>query len=1630
MPITDINAGTFIYTGGSFALNLLAPYTTASGKTYFYLDANGNNSSSLINGVTQDNISHDALDYFFNVGGNTTVDARSVSFGGYLFKLPTKAELEALRADSPNDPPTGWGPGVPQATYWAADFNGTYHVLYALNDGKSYQGNVTTTSAGSSSTGTYFWTDAVLQYAAFEVVAPSISFSATNGFVREGISGSQPVVVTANLSSKSPFDVTVPITYSGTATSGTDYIPTSSSITIAAGQTIGSVTFSVLGDTTVESDETVILTMGTPTNASLGANSTFTQTIGPPLYAGAFSYSSGSFSVNLIAPYTTTSGKTYYYLDANGNNSSALVNGATQDYISHDTLDYFFNAGTNTTVDARTVAYGGYIFKLPSKADFDALRLDSPNNPPVGWGPGVPQATYWTADVSGDGHVLYALNDGQIYGRSDSDLQYAAFEVVGTYALSTSAVTVNEGSSITFTLTTTNVPNGTLWNYSLGGTGITASDVVGGSLSGTITVNNNQAKFNVSLASDLTTEGLETLIATVQGQSASVQINDTSTTPPTYTLSANTGNVNEGGTATFNIATTNVANGTSLTYSLGGTGITASDVVGGSLSGTVTVNNNQATFTVSLASDLTTEGPETLKVVVPVDSPSAILDNLLQPSYGFSGDIYVLNSSGKNYVLELNNTSTSFAVWGAAENKADWSGLRLPWHWGFGNFGNIINVADLNGDGYQDFLGRDPSGHVVSFLLDGAWAPDSVLPTPIQSGVVDNLLANNSVNGVLAAIDIVGDSNTDLVLGTETGLHVVKGNGDGTFTDEQKFVGLGYSALPSWAVSVLASDFNNDRKADLAIASGSKVEVLLGDGSGTFTPSYSTILNHFHPPLAVGDLNNDGKNDLIINKQVYLGDGLGGFLPGASIAVPDGRGVYDACIADFNADGFKDVVLALDRDGIILALNDGSGGFSEQRAFGAGLGQLQNLAVVDFNNDGYLDVAASGQLTGTYIFENTGRRISTSVDINDSSRTAVNVSVSPASVDENGVANLVYTFTRTGDPTLRTLDVNFTLSGNASEADYSYGYTSGVTTQTILVGSSTATLVINPTEDLLIEGNETVVVSVASGAGYDIGPSASATGIIVDTTPTYSLSSSVTSASEGDSVVFRVVTTHVVNSTVLTYNLSGQGIATADVGSLVGTAVVNNNQATFTVNLASDLTTEGSETLSATVEGQTASVTIADTSRTVLGVSVSPSSATESGNANLIYTFTRTGDVTNPLTANILVNGSTTTADYAYSGSSGLSQISFAVGSSTATLQIDSLDDALIEGNETVVVNFASGAGYDIGPSASATGTILDTTPTYVLSAGSSSINEGSAVTFMLVTTNVVNGSSLSYTLSGTGITSTDVVGGNLAGSTIVNNNQATFTVNLASDLTTEGMETLVASVMGQSTSINVLDTSSSRVNLTGKAYHWNSHVLLGDATISAQAGMASSVAGISDGNGDWKLEALERGDYAVSAFRSTTDIGSAITSADALAALRLAVGLNPNAGSAVVSPYQFMAADVVGTDGKVTAADALAILRMAVKLPSAPANEWMFVEDTRDFWDEATNTFTIDRNHASWDKSIAVNANSDQNVNLVGILKGDVNGSWSAPANTPDLDIAQQSYFNQLHELHGVPLAQMGLQT
>jgi hypothetical protein len=104
-------------------------------------------------------------------------------------------------------------------------------------------------------------------------------------------------------------------------------------------------------------------------------------------------------------------------------------------------------------------------------------------------------------------------------------------------------------------------------------------------------------------------------------------------------------------------------------------------------------------------------------------------------------------------------------------------------------------------------------------------------------------------------------------------------------------------------------------------------------------------------------------------------------------------------------------------------------------------------------------------------------------------------------------------------------------------------------------------------------------------------------------------------------------------------------------------------------------------------------------------LAVSPASVTEDGTSNLIYTFTRTGSTTNPLTINYSIGGTATNGtDYA----SIPTGITFAAGLSTATVTVNPTNDTAVENNETVALTLTSGTGYTIGTATAVTGTITN----------------------------------------------------------------------------------------------------------------------------------------------------------------------------------------------------------------------------------------------------------------------------------------------------------------------------------
>jgi hypothetical protein len=82
-----------------------------------------------------------------------------------------------------------------------------------------------------------------------------------------------------------------------------------------------------------------------------------------------------------------------------------------------------------------------------------------------------------------------------------------------TYSLSRTSEAVDEGSSITLILQTTNLPDGTLVPYAI--TGVTSSDLSGAPLTGSFIINNNQSTLTLVVALDADIEGAETAVLTL-----------------------------------------------------------------------------------------------------------------------------------------------------------------------------------------------------------------------------------------------------------------------------------------------------------------------------------------------------------------------------------------------------------------------------------------------------------------------------------------------------------------------------------------------------------------------------------------------------------------------------------------------------------------------------------------------------------------------------------------------------------------------------------------------------------------------------------------------------------------------------------------------------------------------------------------------------------------------------------------------------------------------------------------------------------------------------------------------------------------------------------------------------------
>ncbi len=425
---------------------------------------------------------------------------------------------------------------------------------------------------------------------------PTVAFTSTSSNGAESTTSANLQVA---LSAVSGQDVMVDYAVTGTATgSGTDYTLANGTLTISAGNSSNNITIaSIIGDLLDEADETVIVTLSNPSNATLGTNTVHTYTINDddatPTVAFTSTSSNGAestTSANLQVALTSVSGRdvTVDYT------VTGTATGSGTDYTLADgTLTISAGNSSNNITIASIIGDA-----LDETDETVIVTLSNPSNATLGTNT---VHTYTINDDDATPTVFFALaTDGQSESEPSQDIQVSLSAVSGK--------TVTVDYAVTGTATA-------------GGTDHTT-------VGGTITFNPGEQDFQqqiVGIVDDLLDEENETIIltlsnptnATLGGQTTLTYTITDNDAEPTVILSVGSSSIAEAEGTSSITATLSAVSGRDVTVTLGysGTATNGTDY-NNTASTSITINagstSANAAIGLTATQDTDTEGNETI----------------------------------------------------------------------------------------------------------------------------------------------------------------------------------------------------------------------------------------------------------------------------------------------------------------------------------------------------------------------------------------------------------------------------------------------------------------------------------------------------------------------------------------------------------------------------------------------------------------------------------------------------------------------------------------------------------------------------------------------------------------------------------------------------------------------------------------------------------------------------------------------------------------------------------------------------------------------------------------------------------------------------------------------------------
>ena len=902
----------------------------------------------------------------------------------------------------------------------------------------------------------------------------------------------------------------------------------------------------------------------------------------------------------------------------------------------------------------------------------------------------------------------------------------------------------------------------------------------------------------------------------------------------------------------------------------------------------------------------------------------------------------------------------------------------------------VVTAGDFNGDGLVDLAIANTDYNTVSIRLNnGNGTFSNKMDTPAGSQPY-----------AMTSADFNGDNKADLVVVNRSS-HTISFLADGIAAKVDYATG-------SYPVSVTYADVNGDGKLDLVVANegSGNVSVLTNQGYGTFATKVDYAVGSAPRSVITADINSDGRADLVVANygsntiSILLNNGDGTFATKKDYSTGDGP--VSVTAADFNGDGYTDLAVAnAIGNTVSLFLNNSDGTFAIHGISTTGT-TPDSLTSADFNNDGNIDLA---------VVNTAGQTISLLMNQGDGSFTEkvdISVGATPRSIisgdfDGDGKADLAVV--NSGNSTLSVLinstqPVDFTsfarktavpVAGNIiiNDGDGDADWNGGTLKAQITANAETADYLTLPT---------------ANPGGN---------GIWLDTNGN-KLMAGTTNIGTADAA-----TVSNNSAWMLTFNENATNNLVQSVARAI--SIINSPDAQ---NVIADMINR-TITLTATDRGGNSAFAVLHHSDNIVGneFGVNPADVTPpllesfvqaaatngiAATSNLELIFNETIQRGNGLIE--IHSGSETGALVASYDAASSTNISI----SDKTLTINPSAD--LQNGTHYFVTFDAGAIKDragnsyagndvchvktegVGPEYhNLTGDVtfwknghaVDGVTTTLTSQPTTQLVElrnmqlaadGSRTVEIWTTATTVNSLQLEFVLPTGSKASWQSDTGLPAEWTLLANSE------LDGQFILGGMSTTALA----SGAVKLGTLALTATTTPQHAEFFLSKGFVGHNTVPA---FGIALESITSGNSaNYQHLGVLEGDYTLAGTKAGgTAEHNAVDANDALAALKMAVALNPNDDGSAVSSYQFLAADI-NHDGKVRSNDALSILKMAVKLSSAPASEWIFTTEN------AAESSTMDRSNVDWSHVIpTVNLDNDVSLDLIGIVKGDVDGSWAA---------------------------------